>query len=131
MVALNFKSQFADDVECERKRRSIRAPRKDGRDPKPGDVLQLYTGLRQKGARKLREAKCVRVRTVEIDFSGITLEGRKLYCGDAPAYAGGVDPEHYDSDFARADGFDTFQDMREFFEEQHGLPFKGLLIEWR
>jgi hypothetical protein len=131
MVALNFKAQFADDVEDGRKRRSIRAPRKDGRDPKPGDKLQLYTGMRQKGCRKLGEAVCARVRAVEIDHMGITLEGRKLSAGDAPAYAGGVDPESYDSDFARADGFDTFQDMREFFEREHGLPFKGKLIEWR
>jgi hypothetical protein len=131
MVALNFKAQFAEDVEIGAKTRSIRAPRKDGRNPKPGDVLQLYTGMRQKDCRKLAEVKCVRVRPVEIDFHGITLDGRKLYCGDAPAYAGGVDPEHYDSDFARADGFGTFQDMRQFFEEQHGLPFNGLLIEWR
>lgn len=131
MVALNFKAQFADDVEEGRKRRSIRAPRKDGRDPKPGDSLQLYTGMRQKGCRKLGEAKCVRVRPVEISHMGIILDGRKLCASDAPAYAGGVDPEHYDGDFARADGFNTFSDMAEFFEKEHGLPFKGLLIEWR
>lgn len=131
MVALNFKSQFADDVEDRRKRRSIRAPRKDGRNPKPGDKLQLYTGMRQKGCRKLLDAECTRVRPVEITHMGIALDGHQLYAGDAPAYAGGVDPEHYDSDFARADGFGTFQDMREFFEKEHGLPFKGLLIEWR
>ena len=131
MVALNFKAQFADDVECRRKRRSIRARRKDGRDPKRGDTLQLYTGMRQKGCRKLGEAPCMRVRPVKVAYDGIYLDGRKLYCGDAPAYAGGVDPENYDSDFARADGFSTFQDMAEFFEKQHGLPFDGLLIEWR
>jgi hypothetical protein len=130
MVALNFKTEFADDVEDGRKRRSIRAARKDGRNPKPGDTLQLYTGMRQKGCRKLGEAKCIRVRPVKIDCLGITLDGRRLYCGDAPAYAGGVDPEHYDSDFARADGFRTFQDMRDFFEREHGLPFNGFMIEW-
>lgn len=132
MVALNFQSQFADDVECGNKCRTIRAPRKDGRNPKPGDKLQLYTGMRHKGCRKLAEVICRRVRRVEIDHMGITLNGRKLYCGNAPAYQAGPCPEEdYDSDFARADGFGTFQDMREFFEAQHGLPFKGLLIEWR
>lgn len=130
MVALNFKAQFADDVEIGRKRRSIRAPRKDGRNPKMGDQLQLYTGMRSSACRKLGDAICSRVRLVEIDYDGVRIEGRKLYCGDAPAYAGGVDPEHYDSDFARADGFDTFQTMREFFEYEHGLPFAGFLIEW-
>lgn len=131
MVALNFKAQFADDVEDGRKRRSIRAPRKDGRNPKPGDALQLYTGMRQKGCRKLGVAKCVSVRPVIIDHMGVNVAGRQLYAGDAPAYQGGPNPEDYDGDFARADGFHTFQDMREFFENEHGLPFRGLLIEWR
>lgn len=131
MVALNFMAQFADDVEGGRKRRSIRAPRKDGRDPKPGDKIQLYTGMRQKGCRKLGEATCWRVRPVEISHMGIKLGDRQLFAGEAPASWGGVDPESYDGDFAKADGFDCFQDMCEFFEKVHGLPFKGLLIEWR
>lgn len=131
MVALNFMAQFADDVEDGRKSRSIRAPRKDGRNPTAGCTLQLYTGMRTAACRKLADAKCVRVRSVLIDYHGIEIDGRKLYCGDAPAYTGGVDPEHYDSDFARADGFDCFQSMREFFETTHGLPFSGFLIEWR
>lgn len=131
MVVLNFKAQFADDVEVERKRRSIRAPRKDGRDPKPGDKLQLYTGMRQAGCRKLRDAVCWRVRPVEIDYTGITLAGKRLYAGDAPAYQGSPDPEAYDGDFARADGFNGFPDMADWFAAQHGLPFSGLLIEWR
>lgn len=131
MVALNFQAQFAEDVEHGRKRRSIRAPRKDGRNPKAGDKLQLYTGMRQRGCRKLGEAICTRVRAVKIDHTGITLDGRPLYAGDAPAYAGGVDPEHYDCDFARADGFGSFGDMADWFAQQHGLPFDGFLIEWR
>lgn len=131
MVALNFKSQFADDVEDGRKRRSIRAPRKDGRNPTPGVQLQLYTGMRQRGCRKLRDTECARVRPVEISHMGIVLDGKKLYAGDAPAYLGGPDAESYDGDFARADGFDNFSDMVEFFEKEHSLPFHGLLIEWR
>lgn len=131
MAALNFKAQFAEDVEDGRKRRSIRAPRKDGRDPKAGDDLQLYTGMRQKGCRKLGAAKCWRVRTVEIDGTGVTLDGFRLYGGYALAYEGGVQPDRYDGDFAMADGFHGFGDLRDFFEEQHGLPFKGLLIEWQ
>src|SRR5690242_7405901 len=105
MVALNFNPQFADYVEDRRKRRSIRAPRKDGRDPKPGDDLQLYTGMRQTGCRKLGDAKCVRVRQVEISHMGIKLDGRQLHAGDTPAHTGSPDPESYDGDFARADGF--------------------------
>ncbi len=131
MVALNFKAEFADDVEEGRKLRSIRAPRKDGRNPKKGDVLQLYTGMRQLGCRKLGDGVCTRVRQVEIDYTGIKIEGRALYAGDALAYQGGPDPEAYDGDFARADGFDSFSDMADWFREQHGLPFIGNLIEWK
>lgn len=131
MSALNFMAQFADDVEEGRKRRSIRAPRKNGRDPKAGDQLQLYTGMRSKACRKLRDAKCTRVRRVEISHMGVKIDGRQLYAGYAPAYQGGPDPERYDGDFAHADGFECFGDMADFFEREHGLPFVGNLIEWQ
>jgi hypothetical protein len=130
MVALNFQEQFADDVEEGRKRRSIRAPRKDGRDPKKGRPLTLYTGMRTKACRKLGDTIVARVRPVEINHTGIVLDGKPLYAGDAPAYQGGPDAESYDGDFARADGFDSFGDMADWFEQQHGLPFRGNLIEW-
>jgi hypothetical protein len=130
MVALNFKAEFADDVEEGRKRRSIRAPRKDGRDPKKGQALQLYTGMRQPGCRKLGDSIVARVRPVEISHAGICLDGRMLFAGDTPAYQGSPDPEAYDGDFARADGFDNFSDMADWFAKQHGLPFRGNLIEW-
>lgn len=73
MVALNFEAQFADDVEDGRKRRTIRAPRKDGRNPKAGDKAHLYTGMRQKGCRKLGEATVTRVRGVEISHMGVRI----------------------------------------------------------
>lgn len=130
MVALNFQKQFADDVEEGRKRRSIRAPRKDGRDPKKGQALTLYTGMRTKGCRKLGDTIVSRVRQVQISHAGICLDGRMLFAGDTPAYQGGPDPEAYDGDFARADGFESFNDMADWFREQHGLPFTGNLIEW-
>lgn len=131
MVALNFKAQFAEAVEDGIKKRTVRAPRKDGRDPKKGDKLQLYTGMRQKGCRKLGESEIVRVRSIVVDAQGIVLDGFRLYAGDAPAYAGGINPEEYDGDFARADGFEGFTEMADFFRATHGLPFKGFLIEWR
>lgn len=133
MVALNFQKQFAEDVETGRKRRTIRAPRKDGRQPfRKGVMLQLYTGMRSKfGCRKLiPDTPILRVRPVTITAIDICLDGFFLWHGDAPAYQGGVDPEHYEADFCRADGFDGFPDMMEFFEKTHGLPFDGNLIEW-
>jgi hypothetical protein len=118
MVALNFKAQFAEAVELGAKCRTIRAPRKDGRRPKAGDKLQLYTGMRQKGCRKLRDAVCSSVHAVTIDESGVQVEGIPLTVPQA-------------AKFARADGFTTYADMASFFKETHGLPFSGLLIQWQ
>jgi hypothetical protein len=130
MVALNFKAEFADAVEDGVKCRTIRQHRKAG-NPSAGDRLQLYTGMRTKSCRKLLDAICTRVRSIEIDHLGVVLAGRPLFGGNAPAYLGGVQPEQYDGDFAMADGFDSFTDMVNFFEKQYGLPFKGQLIQWR
>jgi hypothetical protein len=32
--------------------------------------------------------------------------------------------------FAHADGFACWEEMRQWFENQHGLPFTGILIQW-
>lgn len=62
MPSLNFKKQFAPMIkeglkpENERtgriKRQTIRAYRKDGRNPHPGDVLHLFTGMRTKSCER-------------------------------------------------------------------------------
>lgn len=129
MVALSFQWQFKEAIEDGYKCRTIRRVRKEN-NPKAGDTLQLYVGLRTKECEKIADAKCTRVRPVKIDYYGVVLNGKSLYAGDAPAYQGGIDPEGYDGDFARADGFDTFLDMAAFFKARYGLPFEGQLIEW-
>jgi hypothetical protein len=129
MVALSFKSDFVTAIDAGEKRRTIRQVRKTG-NPEPGKPLQLYTGMRTKACEKIKDAICTRVRPVEISATGVKLDGWILYCGDAPA-TWGVDPEAFDGDFARADGFANFPEMAEFFEKRYGLPFVGQLIEWR
>jgi hypothetical protein len=129
MVALNFKAEFVELIDGGEKCRTIRQVRKAG-NPEAGKPLQLFTGLRTKSCEKIRDATCTRVRPVKIDHMGVNLDGRQLYAGDSPAYQGGPDAEQYDGDFARADGFDNFSNMVEFFEKQYGLPFNGQLIEW-
>jgi len=116
MVALNFQAQFADAVESGRKKCTIRAPRKDGREPRPGDKLQLYTGMRSKACRKLAETICAAVSPIEITSESITIAGV---------------PSSVPGEIARRDGFETFTDMAKFFGDEHGLPFRGFLIEWR
>lgn len=130
MPALSFKPEFVPAIDAGEKRRTIRKVRKAG-NPEPGHPLQLYTGMRTKDCEKIRDAVCTRVRPVKIDHMGVVLDGKRLIAGHEPGYVGRGDPEAYDGDFARADGFDSFQDMADFFEKQYGLPFEGQLIEWR
>ena len=63
MGLYNFQPRFAPrirawDADPESplaKAHTIRAPRKGGREDKPGDTMYLYTGLRQKGAARIIE----------------------------------------------------------------------------
>ena len=134
MPLLGFDSRFSEAIEngsaatlkrpqphpeVRPKRQTIRARRADGHDPKPGDTLYLYTGLRTKSVRKLGEVRC---RTVErlrigrdgrrVDRAGCRLDRAKL------------------SRLARADGFEDADEFIAFFESRHGLPFDGYLIRW-
>lgn len=116
MVAYNFQAQFADAVASGEKRQTIRALRQNGH-AKPGDRVQLYTGLRQKGARKLIDPDpiCSVSTYCAIREDGITL-------GNHPR----IDLD----EFARRDGFSDFDAMKAWFRDNHGLPFVGRLIGW-
>ena len=120
MVAYNFQKQFADAVERGEKRQTIRAPRRDGRHAKVGDKLQLYTGMRTKQCRKLRDAVCHDVCRVVIQRDQIwTYQPQEVH----------YKPEALDA-FAKADGFECWAAMRDWFDSQHGLPFTGVMIRW-
>ena len=124
MVAINFQERFAADVEDGIKTQTIRKTARC----KPGDALQLFTGQRTPACRKLREATCSRVRPITISHMGIWIDGKQLMAG----WARRDDFEDGDCDFAKADGFDDFQDMADWFRDKYGsLPFDGFLIEWR
>lgn len=116
MVAYNFQAQFADAVERGEKRQTIRAIGKR-RHAKEGDKLQLYTGMRTKACRKLREAVCH-------DFCHILIEADKIWTSRPLEI-------HTDLDrWAKSDGFPDWPTMRDFFANTHGLPFNGVLIRW-
>lgn len=118
MPALNFQKQFAEAVESGNKCQTIRAYRKDGRDPKVGDTLYLYYGMRTTQCRKLGEAECSDVRGILIQRPWIQI------VSDDPALP--ADPDM----IARDDGFQDFGAMLDWFEKTHGLPFNGILIRW-
>ena len=115
MPAFNFKQHFSSVVASGEKCQTIRKPRK--RQTIPGDTLYLYTGMRTKNVKKLREAECIAVLPVIIGTSSVTLNGETLKTSE-------IDK------LAKLDGFGTAQAFYDFFEENHGLPFEGEVIKW-
>lgn len=72
-MLLNFQKQFAPYILDGSKAHTIRGERKDGKRPKPGEMLHLYTGLRQPGAEFILRAPCLRTEDVEIHGGFIDL----------------------------------------------------------
>ena len=42
----------------------------------------------------------------------------------------GANPVGQATAIAKADGFGSWEEMLDWFEKTHGLPFEGLLIRW-
>lgn len=125
MVAYNFQRRFEPGIRAGLKRRTIRAPRAGrARHARPGDELQLFTGLRTRDCRLIGRATCTGVSTVLILP---TSTGVLVYVDEQPT----PDLEA----FARADGFASATDFQVFWRETHGLcrdsrPFEGTIIMW-
>jgi hypothetical protein len=118
MVAYNFQKQFAPAVETGEKRQTIR-PEGKRRHARKGDKLQLYVGMRTKGCRKLRDAVCHDACAIRIERNAIWTFGPQEY-HTQPAL----------DEWAKADGFEDWPAMRDWFDRTHGLPFSGVLIRW-
>lgn len=126
MVAINF-TVFQEKILSGEKRQTVRLTARC----KPGDRLQLYTGLRTKACRKLGEAVCEAVLPVIVRENGLHFRNRGIKAIYAlyPGQPGGA--EAMADRFARADGFSCWQACAAFFREKYGLPFEGQVIVWR
>lgn len=114
-MLVGFQKQFAALVESGEKRQTIRAYRK--RPFKTGDKLQLYTGLRTKGCRKLGDAVCSEVLRTTI--------------GEMTAIVDGIFLNDFEIEtLAHRDGFGCIEDFFKFFKKGCPLPFNGQLIKW-
>lgn len=148
MVAYSFKKRFIApislglgipvaegmqlDIDCP-KRQTIRAVGKR-RHARPGETLQLYTAMRTKQCRKIGEARCVSV-------EGVTLKWSKwpafmtydIFETESSRWRriGNLRPILDKEEFARSDGFASFDDMATFWRKEHGSEtFEGVLIKW-
>lgn len=122
MPALNFKKEFAPLVESGEKKQTIRQVRKNPIEN--GDTLYLYTGMRTKQCRKLGEVICTGVHSFRI---GTDWEDRVVHVDGRKA--SGVNDWLVD-EIAKNDGFSNTHDFFNFFIQQYGLPFNGVLITW-
>lgn len=117
-----FQSRFADALMDGAKTTTIRPVRKA--PIVAGDKLSLRRWVDKPYRSKqvvLREAECTRVASIVMHrtFSEFLflVDGKQL---DAIQWAA----------LARADGFSCTTDMLDWFEAMHGLPFRGVLIQW-
>lgn len=123
MPLLSYEARFAEMVADGRKRQTIRAYRKDGRDPKPGDMLHHYTGPYRPGERvKIGASVCTRVLPFEIE---VPKEHGVYWLLD-----GVVMIEDEIGEFAVDDGFTDPADMLRWMQANGGIAFNGLAIYW-
>jgi hypothetical protein len=115
-TTFNFKAQFAPRIEDGSKTSTIRVFAKT-QPPVVGDTLKLFTGMRQKNCRKLKEVKCAKVHAIEIGKDYINLGGLFLV-------------PRLQRKFAVRDGFEDLAELRSFFRAHYGLPFRGVWVSW-
>jgi hypothetical protein len=123
MVAYSFRPRFVDPIRAGSKRQTIRAERK--RHARPGEELQLYTGMRTRQCKLIGRAKCQDVIAVTLLFNDADSEAEGVI---APGFvvADGRDA------FAHRDGFATWSELKAFWRVSHpGIDeFTGVLITW-
>jgi hypothetical protein len=124
MVAYSFKKQFGPLILAGTKAQTIRADRAGrSRHARPGELVQLYTGMRTRQCRKLGEARCDEVLPIKMD----------LIVGLVVAGDGWIrEPKDLHS-FAQRDGFSDWWELVAFWTAEHpGVDlFKGVLIRWQ
>lgn len=131
MVAYSFKKRFAPPIiaglqpgplVAGMKRQTIRADRK--RHARPGEELQLYTGMRTRSCQLLGRATCTSATPI------------RLLLGPSPAVEIGGEPAITDATgldlFACFDGFADWSDLCAFWAAEHEAltDFSGVMIRW-
>lgn len=116
MPAYSFKERFVQPIFNRTKRQTIRGKRKHR--AKPGDTLYLYFGMRTKYCKKLGEEICTDVKDIIILVTGVFIDGELL------------ESDHEYEDLAKADGFDDWNDMWNFWKQNNSIPFNGDIIYW-
>jgi hypothetical protein len=125
MVAYSFQPRFVQAILSGRKCQTIRAVGRR-RHARPGEALQLYTGMRTRQCRLIGTAVCLAAEAVELRLS--TARG-SVRTGNAGTCRIG-DSQILDM-FAEADGFSDWSALCDFWRATYGRrAFRGVLIRW-
>jgi hypothetical protein len=120
----NFREEFAPKVEAGEKVQTIRLNRRDGRNPRPGDRVQLFSGLRTARTRRIGAGQVTACLRVYIEL------------GEASTHVTRIDGVNLSADeaesFAKIDGFESAKQMREFFRKQYEpmRELEGFCVRW-
>ena len=120
MVAYSFKAQFAEPILDGTKGGTIRADRK--RHARPGEELQLYSGMRTRQCRLIARKTCLAIYPIALAFHAdkVAWPGRRL-----------LGASELDA-FAHFDGFADWLALRAFWLAVHEelRLFEGQHIRW-
>lgn len=125
MVSYSFQKRFVSDIQSGRKPHTIRAHRK--RHARPGEMLQLYCGMRTKSCFKIiPDVVCPQVQDISIWVES-----------DLPSRVAGIEIAGFElcedrmNGFARSDGFTDLYEFGRFWELTHGEGrFDGVVVHW-
>lgn len=139
MVAYSFQERFIAPIQAGTKRQTIRAIGKR-RHAVRNDRIQLYTGMRTPTCRKIVEPDPICTGTADIWIHILPLyqPAKKRSEAEVGRYIINAIEINYHAlakdeldAFAQADGFDSLQDMADFWALTHGPGiFRGVLITW-
>lgn len=123
MIVKMFQPRFADLVTSGEKTQTIRPMPK--RMPKKGDEISL-----RKWADKPYRSKHVELNSgVITNVSAISIT-RETAAKIIDLHPVPLPCERLD-EFAQRDGFQNWDELSAWFQKTHGLPFSGILIEWK
>lgn len=134
MVAYSFKTGFVAAIQAGRKRQTVRGNR-TRRHARPGEAVQLYTGMRTKHCRKILDPDPICLRLDEIALEVGSSPGRfaLFEINGIPLDAAEIEA------FAAAAGFSrpvvstitSTEWMVRFWAVTHGRQrFEGVVIHW-
>lgn len=122
MVAYSFKRRFVQSIRTGAKSQTVRNERK--RHARPGELVQLYTGMRTRSCELIGTALCLAVSPIRFEFGEramVEVHHRATYFREERDF------------FAQRDGFADWADLEAFWRAEHEAltAFEGVLIQWR